>query len=99
LKSLTLDDDWLVIPLPDVDETIVPVARVPAINTPDVVTVDVPPLSGNGQVSPVTTVDGVPLVVINEVMPVARPLKRSAVCIWALAWLKTAKTSVAVTQI
>jgi hypothetical protein len=53
---LTLDDDWLVMPLPDVVDTMVPLANAPGMSIPDVVTVDVPPRGGSGQVSPVTVV-------------------------------------------
>jgi len=81
-KLLTLDDDWLVMPLPDVDETIVPLPRTFGIIGPAVVvTVDVPPRGGSGQVSPEVVFEAVPPVVIVELIPVARPLNSWAVTI------------------
>jgi hypothetical protein len=91
INPVTLDDDWLVMPLPDVDETMVPLPRTPWTNgPPGVVTVDVPPRGGRGQVSPAEVVDAVPLVVMVEKMPVARPLNSCADVIWALVWTENA---------
>jgi len=98
MKSLTLDDDWLVMPLPEVDETMVPLPRTVGISMPDVVTVDVPPRAGSGHVSPEITLEAVPFVVIVEFMPVARPLNSWAVTIWALPWALTASTIAALIQ-
>jgi hypothetical protein len=80
-RSLTLEDDWLVMPLPDVVETIVPVPIVPGTITPDVVAVDVPPRAGNGHVSPAVAFDATPFEVTVELIPVARPLNSCAVTI------------------
>jgi hypothetical protein len=91
IKPVTLDDDWLVMPLPEVVDTIVPLPRTPWINgPPGVVTVDVPPLGGRGHVSPAVIVDAVPLVVMTELMPAARPLNSWAVVIWADVWTQSA---------
>src|SRR5437868_2299872 len=73
-RSATLDDDWLVMPLPDVVDVMAPVPIVPGTITPEVVAVDVPPRAGNAQVSPTATVEATPFVVIVEFTPVARPL-------------------------
>jgi len=90
-KLVTLDEDWLVMPLPDVDDEIAPLPRIPWINgPPGAVTVDEPPLGGSGQVSPATIVDEVPFVVIIELMPAARPLNSCAVVIWANVWTENA---------
>jgi len=90
-KPVTLVDDWLVIPLPDVDDEIGPLPSTPTTNgPPGAVTVDVPPRGGSGHVSPATIVEEVPLVVITELMPVARPLNSSAVVIWANVWTENA---------
>jgi hypothetical protein len=71
----TLEDDWLVMPLPDVDEAMVPLPTTPWINgPPGVVTFDVPPRGGRGHVSPAVLVELEPLVVMVDIMPVARPL-------------------------
>src|SRR6478609_8627698 len=74
-KAVTLDEDWLVMPLPDVDDAMEPLPRTPWISgPPGEVTVDVPPRGGRGHVSPATDVEEVPFEVMIELMPVARPL-------------------------
>jgi len=74
-KPDTLDEAWLVIPLPDVDETIVPLPKTPGINGPPVaVTVALPPRGGSGQVSPETVVVDVWPLLITDNMPVPCPL-------------------------
>ena len=74
-KLLTLDEAWLVMPLPDVDEAIVPVDKMPCMIVEAVtLTVDEPPWIGSGQVSPTVVVVEVPLVVMTALIPVARPL-------------------------
>jgi len=71
-------------PLPEVDETIVPLPKTPGISGPPVaVTVALPPRGGNGQVSPETVVDDVPPEEMTEIMPVPCPLNLWAVVIWA----------------
>jgi hypothetical protein len=97
-RSLTLDDDWLVMPLPDVVETIVPVPIVPGVITPEVVVVDVPPRGGNGHVSPAVTFDATPLAVTVELIPVARPLNSCAVSICEYPWAPAAKNTAAPIQ-
>jgi hypothetical protein len=73
-KSLTLDDDWLVNPVPDVVDVMFPLPSTPWMIGPDVVAVVVPPRTGRGHVSPETVVEGDPLVVVTILIPVARPL-------------------------
>jgi hypothetical protein len=92
-NPVTLDEDWLVMPLPEVEETMVPLPRTPWIKgPPGVVTVEVPPRGGSGHVSPAVIVEVVPFAVMVELMPVARPLNSCAVTIWACAWtVKAAK--------
>jgi hypothetical protein len=80
-KLATLDDAWLVIPLADADDEIVPEPSVPGIRIPEVVDVDVPPRGDSGHVSPAVMVVGVPFVVSTALIPVARPLNWSAVMI------------------
>jgi len=91
VNPVMLVDDWLVIPLPEVDDEIDPLPNTPTMSgPPGNVTVDVPPRGGSGHVSPATMVDDVPFVVITEFMPVARPLNSCAVVIWANVWTENA---------
>jgi len=73
-KLATLVEAWLVIPLADADDEIVPEPSVPGMRIPDVVEVEVPPRGDSGQVSPAVMVVGVPFVVKTAFIPVARPL-------------------------
>jgi len=98
-KPLTFVDDWLVMPLPEVVDVMPVVPRTPVINGPvGTVTVEVPPLGGSGHVSPNVVDVGVPLVVIVELTPVARPLNSCALAIWALIWENAARTIAALIQ-
>src|SRR5689334_12195548 len=98
-KSLTLDDDWLVRPAPDVVDTMVPVPSMPVISGPDVVTVDVPPRNGSGQVSPTVVVVEAPLMLITDAIPVALPLYSEVPVTCACETIKVAMTMATLIQI